>query len=421
MEDFESLLNACRGALQRFIRCHVSDISAWDDIEQETLLSACAGFGRLSSPESFRPWLLGIARHKCQDYYRARRDHLPLEDAPESALLPARCGLIEPVRETMEALPNADRSLLEMFYYEGLPQKCISARLGVPIGTVKSRLSAARTRFRALYPCPPKGEKEMFKLPEIMPAYTIARRDDAPFPVRWEEMMGWFIVPREGERMCWAMYDYPGRRRGEYVEMSVEGRAEVHGLVGVSIRAREYDPQEANRVGDADPVERWFVAQLTDTHCRILAESHVEDGVRRIHTFLDGERFLPNWGFGENNCGNEICVVPRGDITRDGDVVTARDKPFLLDVVGRYDVTIAGRTFDTLCVMDVETYNDGVCSEQFIDRRGRTVLWRRFNRDDWAIARYGKPWSERLPDSETLRVNGALYVHWYDCLTDAAL
>ena len=48
----------------------------------------------------------------------------------------------------------------------------------------------------------------------------------------------------------------------------------------------------------------------------------------------------------------------------------------------------------------------------------RTVLWRRFNRDDWAVSRYGKIWSEQLPDNARLNVNGEVYVHWYDCITD---
>ena len=94
------------------------------------------------------------------------------------------------------------------------------------------------------------------------------------------------------------------------------------------------------------------------------------------------------------------------------------DKDFLLDIVGRYTVTIAGKAYDTVCVMDVETYNDGVASEQFLDRSGRTILWRRFNRDGWALDRYGKPWTELLPDSERLTINGRTYVHWYDCITD---
>lgn len=101
-------------------------------------------------------------------------------------------------------------------------------------------------------------------------------------------------------------------------------------------------------------------------------------------------------------------------------VITA-DKDFLLDIVGRYTVAINEKTYDTVCVMDIETYNNGVVSEQFLDENGKTVLWRRFNRDDWAVDRYQKRWSEQLPHNERLTVNGAVYVHWYDCITDYIL
>ncbi len=147
----------------------------------------------------------------------------------------------------------------------------------------------------------------------------------------------------------------------------------------------------------------------------------MRDGVKRCYTFLDGESFLGNWGFGEDNCGNETNLSPKGDITRNGSVVTSVDKPFLLDIVGRYAVTIGGKCYDTVCVMDIETYDCGTASEQFLDKNGRTILWRRFNRDDWAIERYGRLWSEQLPDNERLTINGVTYVHWYDCITDYIL
>ena len=89
--------------------------------------------------------------------------------------------------------------------------------------------------------------------------------------------------------------------------------------------------------------------------------------------------------------------------------------------VGRYFVTINGKSYDTVCVMDIETYNCGVVSEQYLDKNGRTILWRRFNRDDWAIDRYKKLWSEQLPDNEKIVVNGTTYVHWYDCITEYIL
>ena len=74
-----------------------------------------------------------------------------------------------------------------------------------------------------------------------------------------------------------------------------------------------------------------------------------------------------------------------------------------------------------LVVMDIETYNHGVVSEQFLDKNGKTILWRRFNRDDWAIDRYKKKWSEQLPENDQLTVNGVTYVQWYDCITDYIL
>jgi hypothetical protein len=72
--------------------------------------------------------------------------------------------------------------------------------------------------------------------------------------------------------------------------------------------------------------------------------------------------------------------------------------------------------------MDLETGNPNVFSEQYIDRDGRTVLWRRFNRDDWAMESFGgKRWSEQLPNNERLTVNGKTYAHWYDCISDYIL
>ena len=184
------------------------------------------------------------------------------------------------------------------------------------------------------------------------------------------------------------MYDLPSRKKGELCEMSVVGKAEVHGIEGVEIVAVETDPMGCNSAGGQSKVERRFVAQLTDTHCRLLAESHFEGGIKRYYTFLDGDAFLGNWGFGEDNCGNETNISPKGDIFFDGKQYVAKEKDCLLDIVGRYEVTINGKTYDTVCIIDCYTYIDGVASLQYIDKNGKTVLWRRFNRNDWKYEGY---------------------------------
>jgi len=258
----------------------------------------------------------------------------------------------------------------------------------------------------------------MHKLPEILPDYTITATDKAPFPVKWEENMGWFIVPRLGEKISWAMYDYPEKTRSEVYEMEVVGKASVHGIEGVEIVAHEYGGGRHEFKPENRTLSRTFVSQLTDTHCRILSQTHMEGDVKTQHTFLDGDDFVQNWGFGEDNCGNEVNLKPKGIITRSGNSITSKKQPFRLDVVGRYTVTIGGKEYDCVCVVDIETYNEGVMTEQFLDANGKTVLWRRFNRNDWNQSVYKKPWSEKLPNNQQMTVDGELYVHWYDCITD---
>ena len=421
MEAFETLLAAHRGAVERYVRFRLPAAADADDVLQEIWLTAYQRFEQLRNQDAFKAWALSIARNKCADWFRqaAGRQEVSLDALPEWDM-PDGGDTAEglAVRDVMERLGRRDRELLYLCFWEELPQAEIAQRLGVPVGTVKSRLHAAKGRFRSQYPCPApqKGEFTMKKLPAYLPDYTIEERNEPPFSVKWEELMGWFLVPRLGEKLSWGMYDLPSRKCSHIYDMEVTGKAEVHGIEGVELTARENGCS-----GKEETINRTFVAQLTDTHCRYLAALRTEGGVRKYITFLDGEAFLPNWGFGENNCGNEIHLSPKGDIRRSGAVVTCEDKDFLLDIAGRYTVTIGGKAYDTVCVMDVETYNSGVVSEQFLDQNGRTILWRRFNRDDWAIGRYGKSWSQQLPENERLTINGRTYVHWYDCITDYIL
>ena len=352
---------------------------------------------------------------------------ISIEELSQQELSAGRLGIsvVHTVRETLDRLGDKDKQILYLYFWKELPQTEIAKLLDIPVGTVKSRLHTAKQHLKNKYPYQtqkPKGDTTMQKLPEYIPDYTIERLDADPFSVRWEELQGWLIVPRVGQKLTWGMYDFPERKRTEYTEMEVIGKAEVHGIEGVEVVAMQFDSADYYRTGALDRVERRFVAQLTDTHSRYLAETHMEDGVRKCYTFLDGEAFLNNWGFGEDNCGNEVNLHHKGLLHREGNSVNGTIPREVVDVVGRYRVTIAGKTYDTVCVMDIECYNDAVASEQYVDQNGRTVLWRRFNRYDWAIDRFGgKPWSEKFPDNERLTINGETYVHWYDCISDYIL
>ena len=419
MDTFEKLLGECRSAVERFVRYKIQNRFDADDVLQETYLAAYKNYEALHDKASFKPWILRIAGNKCNDYYRVKANdmNIPLDLLSESALVIGSRGRTEKtvVGDTLDKLGEIEKQILYLHYFKSLPVSEIARRLAIPVGTVKSRLYYAKQDFKKHYPYPPKiydrkGESNMKKMPEKMPSYTITEAKEAAFSVEFRELPNWFIVPKLGESVSWGSYDRPTGKRSESVRTDVTAPAVIHGVEGVEIRTT------TNWGGEAQ--DHIYYAQLTDSHCRWLGELYTKNGVRHILTFLDGDEFIAEWGYGEENCGREIHLSAKGKITRKGSVITSVEKKQLWDIVGRYDVELNGKRYDTVCLTEI---SNGILTEAYIDQNGRTVLWRRFNRDDWAYERYGKTWSEKLPDSERLNVNGTTYVHWYDCITDYVL
>lgn len=429
MEEFENLLRSEQRSVERYVNFRVGDPHDADDVLQETYIAAYNGFAKLKDKSAFKAWLIGIARYKCDDYFRARSKSLeiPTDKLIDTSFASGVRGrtVSSVVRDTISKLGDKDKQILFMYFFLQMPQAEIAKKLSVPIGTVKSRLYTAKQNFKRTYPyrLTERGENKMNRntMPDVIPEYTITKSEKPPFDIRWEEMMGWFIVPKVGERLTWAAYDFPERKRTETCEMEVVGKAEVHGIKGVEITAKESDPMAPNKISAERAAERRFIAQLTDTHCRYLAETHVEGGVKKLYTFLDGDDFLPNWGYGDDNCGKEVNISQRSLIKYENNTIISDSADPLLDIVGRFTVYINGKDYDTDLVVDLGSYEEGVVSLQYIDENGKTVLWRRFNRDDWGCGRYKMNWSEMHPDNEFLVVNGETYVHWYDCITDYIL
>ncbi len=430
VEQFEMLLTSSKTAVERWVKAHIGNRADAEDILQETYLAAFKGFAGLQDKAFFLPWILGIARRKCADWYRAQGKNriILMDNLPDQAEPGPAESMVE---ETLECLPEKDRLMLRLFYQKRLSQKQISDHLQIPEGTVKSRLNAARSRFRAAYPYTPKGgtimaHEKKRSLPKYLPEYSILWKEEAPFAVECEEMTGWFIIPHIGESLVWGMYDLPSRKLDVSYEMNVTGPASVHGLVGVAIKAKVLPPQ--NSIDSGDPMndavaassgsqEEWnFIAQEKDGYTRFLSAESIKDGVRTLTTFLDGKKFMDNWGFGEHNCGTPIHRKAEGKIRRNGSTITAASVGACMDIVGRCEVKLFGKVYDAVCLMDLGMYEAGMVSEQYLDSDGRTVLWRRFNQDEWAMDHYGKKWSELLPDNEQITINGKRYVHWYDCI-----
>jgi RNA polymerase sigma-70 factor (ECF subfamily) len=141
-------------------RITADDVLA-EDVVQDAFLGAWRGADRyVPGRGSVRTWLLSIVHHRAIDAVRRRRPtaELPVESegqsTPAPLTMPDVWGEVagrldrEQVNAAVATLPEAQREALELAYWGGLSQSEIAERLGVPLGTVKSRVRLALVALR---------------------------------------------------------------------------------------------------------------------------------------------------------------------------------------------------------------------------------------------------------------------------------
>jgi RNA polymerase sigma factor (sigma-70 family) len=136
--------------------------STAEEVVSLTFLEAWRLRGRVAADGgSLRPWLLGIAVNVTRNQARAARRHqaalrrLPAEDlvpdfADELAGRIDDSAALRRVAAGLSALRPAEREVLALCVWSGLDYADTAAALGIPVGTVRSRLSRARGKLRAL-------------------------------------------------------------------------------------------------------------------------------------------------------------------------------------------------------------------------------------------------------------------------------
>jgi RNA polymerase sigma-70 factor (ECF subfamily) len=135
---------------------HGLDLSGAEDAAQETFVKAWLALPRYrESIGSLRAWLCRIAINTARDARRRARPVQELDDEiMDDANTPAEQAEIEAnasaVRRALDQLPTASRAALVLREYEGLSYAEIASSLGIPVGTVMSRLNFARSRLREL-------------------------------------------------------------------------------------------------------------------------------------------------------------------------------------------------------------------------------------------------------------------------------
>lgn len=127
-----------------------------EETVQDALVRAWQAAGRFDASRELAPWLYQIVRRCAVNVHRRHRgrppalslDELPVEPGSPAAEPSAERG--QAVRAAVRELDPPLRAVIELAYFDGLGQAEIAARLGVPIGTVKSRTSRAHHRLAEL-------------------------------------------------------------------------------------------------------------------------------------------------------------------------------------------------------------------------------------------------------------------------------
>lgn len=137
--------------LTRFFTRRHEGIETVRDLVQETFLQMARGMSEGKSPQCARGYLFGIARHVSHAAWRQREEHkvLPFDDtAAQETATPAADERVDAARETIAALEPLQREILDLRFAQGLSYAEIAAALGIPVGTVRSRLHHAVAEVR---------------------------------------------------------------------------------------------------------------------------------------------------------------------------------------------------------------------------------------------------------------------------------
>ena len=152
--DLQAIVSETYAALYRFGLALAKNESEAADLTQETFLILAKHQHQIREPDKIKTWLFTTLRREFLRKIRTHAAHLEVELPPEDhELLAIDSDTLRSIdaRTALAALARIDdnyRSAVELFYLADLSYKEIAATLGVPIGTVMSRLARGKEQLR---------------------------------------------------------------------------------------------------------------------------------------------------------------------------------------------------------------------------------------------------------------------------------
>jgi RNA polymerase sigma-70 factor (ECF subfamily) len=176
-EAFGALVRRYERELFGYLRRYLGDGNLADDVFQNTFLQLYIKIAQYEPGRPVRPWLYTIATHQAIDALRRNSRHQAVsldqnrEELPNGEirtlveLLETRGPgpvesvhteeLRERVRASVDRLPDFLRQVVVLAYYQGLKYREVADILGIPVGTVKSRLHAALVKLQEAWVASP--------------------------------------------------------------------------------------------------------------------------------------------------------------------------------------------------------------------------------------------------------------------------
>jgi RNA polymerase sigma-70 factor, ECF subfamily len=167
--SFEELAMPLFGRLFNLACWLARDRSAAEDLVQETYMKALRGFSSFQPGTNFRAWIYRILRNTFLTSQAGLHASLSFDDLDEPPPEPAELHTPESllllraehdqVRKALETLPVPAREIILLCDFEEMTYSEIGQALGIPLGTVMSRLSRARKAMRTLLVAQMEGTK----------------------------------------------------------------------------------------------------------------------------------------------------------------------------------------------------------------------------------------------------------------------
>jgi RNA polymerase sigma-70 factor (ECF subfamily) len=164
MNDFARLLEVEIPRLRRYARALTRDVTRADDLVQSCLTRAVAKQHLWQPGTDLRAWLFTILHNQhVNDVRRSVREGISVEltEAPQLTVQSNAIDSLQlrDLKRAMDKLAPEQRQVILLVGLEGLAYEEVAVILGVPVGTVRSRLSRGRDQLRQLMGVEEKSER----------------------------------------------------------------------------------------------------------------------------------------------------------------------------------------------------------------------------------------------------------------------